>query len=54
MRIFRPNSYGSTEFHAGFKFHGMKEDLKAEVKKKPTETGALIVTNLDMVSDSCN
>jgi len=35
-------------------FHGMKEDLKAEVKKDPTETGVLIVTNLDMVSDSCN
>jgi hypothetical protein len=35
-------------------FHGMKEDLKAEVKKSPTETGVLIVTNLEMVSDSCN
>jgi hypothetical protein len=35
-------------------FHAMKEDLKAEVKKDPTETGVLIVTNLDMVSDSCN
>jgi hypothetical protein len=35
-------------------FHGMKEDLKAEVKKNPTETGVLIVTNLEMVSDSCN
>jgi len=35
-------------------FHGMKEDLKAEVKKNPIETGVLIVTNLDMISDSCN
>ena len=35
-------------------FHGMKEDLKAEVKKTPTETGVLTVTNLEMVSDSCN
>jgi len=35
-------------------FHGMKEDLKAEVEKKPTETGHLTVTNLDMVSESCN
>jgi hypothetical protein len=35
-------------------FHGMKEDLKAEVRKKPTETGDLTVTNLEMVSDSCN
>jgi hypothetical protein len=35
-------------------FHGMKEDLKAEVKKNPTETGVLTVTNLEMVSDSCN
>ena len=35
-------------------FHGMKEDLKAEVKKNPTETGSLTVTNLDIVSDSCN
>jgi hypothetical protein len=35
-------------------FHGMKEDVKAEAKKKPTETGVLTVTNLDMVSDSCN
>lgn len=35
-------------------FHGMKEDLKAEVEKKPTETGVLTVTNLEMVSDSCN
>src|ERR1700687_1682167 len=35
-------------------FHSRKEDLKAEVKKSPTETGALTVTNLDMVSDSCN
>ena len=35
-------------------FHGMKEDLKAEVRKRPTETGVLTVTNLDMVSDSCN
>ena len=35
-------------------FHGMKEDLKAEVRKNPTETGVLTVTNLEMVSDSCN
>ena len=35
-------------------FHGMKEDLKAEVHKTPTETGELTVTNLEMVSDSCN
>jgi hypothetical protein len=35
-------------------FHGMKEDLKAEVRKKPTETGVLTVTNLEMVSDNCN
>ena len=35
-------------------FHGMKEDLKAEMEKKPTETGVLTVTNLEMVSDSCN
>jgi hypothetical protein len=35
-------------------FHGMKEDLKAEVRKKPTETGDLTVTNLEMVSDTCN
>ena len=35
-------------------FHGMKEDLKAEVGKNPTETGVLTVTNLEIVSDSCN
>ena len=35
-------------------FHGMKEDLKAEVEKNPTETGVLTVTNLEMVSESCN
>jgi hypothetical protein len=35
-------------------FHGMKEDLKAEAKETPTETGVLTVTNLEMVSDSCN
>jgi hypothetical protein len=35
-------------------YHGMKEDLKAEVQKKPIETGVLDVTNLEMVSDSCN
>ena len=35
-------------------FHSMKEDLKAEVNKNPTETGVLTVTNLEMVSDSCN
>ena len=34
-------------------FHGMKEDLKAEVEKKPTETGVLTV-NLEVVGDSCN
>src|ERR1700745_773777 len=28
-------------------FHGMKEDLKAEVGKNPTETGVLPVTNLE-------
>ena len=35
-------------------YHGMKEDLKAEVGKNPTETGALTVTNLEIVSKSCN
>jgi len=35
-------------------FHGMKEDLKAEVHKTPTEIGELTVTNLEMVSDTCN
>lgn len=35
-------------------FHGMKEDLKAAVKKDPTETGVLTVTNLEIISDSCN
>ena len=35
-------------------FHAMKEDLKAEVHKTPTETGDLTVTNLEMISDSCN
>jgi hypothetical protein len=35
-------------------YHGMKEDLKAEVEKKPTETGVLTVTNLEIVSNSCN
>jgi len=35
-------------------FHSMKEDLKAEVEKKPTETGVLTVANLEMISDSCN
>lgn len=35
-------------------FHGMKEDLKAEVRKNPIETGVLTVTNLEMVSDTCN
>jgi hypothetical protein len=34
-------------------YHGMKEDLKAEVQKNPTETGVLTVTNLEMVSESC-
>jgi len=32
----------------------MKEDLKAEVEKKTTETGVLTVANLEMISDSCN
>ena len=35
-------------------FHGMKEDLKAEVRKKPIETGDLTVSTLEMISDSCN
>jgi hypothetical protein len=35
-------------------FHGMKEDLKAEVHKTPTEKGDLTVTNLEMLSDKCN
>jgi len=35
-------------------FHGMKEDLKAEVTKAPIETGVLTVTNLAIVSDTCN
>ena len=35
-------------------FHGMKEDLKAEVRKTPTETGNLTVSTLEMVSESCN
>jgi hypothetical protein len=35
-------------------YHGMKEDLKAAVGKKPTETGVLAVTNLEIVSNSCN
>jgi hypothetical protein len=35
-------------------FHGMKEDLKAEVEKAPTETGNLTVTNLEMVGGRCN
>ena len=35
-------------------FHGMKEDLKGEVHKTPTERGDLTVTNLEMVSDRCN
>jgi len=35
-------------------FHGMKEDLKAAVKKDPTETGVLTVTNLEIISNSCN
>jgi hypothetical protein len=35
-------------------FHGMKEDLKAAVKKDSTETGVLTVTNLEIISDSCN
>jgi hypothetical protein len=35
-------------------YHGMKEDLKAAVGKKPTETGVLTVTNLEIVSNSCN
>ena len=35
-------------------YHGMKEDLKAAVEKNPTETGVLTVTNLNIVSSSCN
>ena len=35
-------------------YHGMKEDLKAAVESNPTETGVLIVTNLEIVSNSCN
>ena len=35
-------------------YHGMKEDLKAAVGKKPTETGGLTVTNLEIVSNVCN
>jgi hypothetical protein len=35
-------------------YHGMKEDLKAAVGKNATETGALTVTNLEIVSNSCN
>ena len=35
-------------------YHGMKEDIKAEVQKHPTETGILTVTNLEIVSNSCN
>ena len=35
-------------------YHGMKEDLKGAVKKSPTETGALSVTNLEIVSNSCD
>lgn len=35
-------------------YHGMKEDLKAAVEKNPTETGVLTVTNLEIVSNSCN
>jgi hypothetical protein len=35
-------------------FHGMKEDLKAAVKKDSTETGVLTVTNLEIISDSWN
>jgi hypothetical protein len=35
-------------------YHGMKEDLKAAVGKSSTETGVLTVTNLEVVSNSCN
>jgi hypothetical protein len=35
-------------------YHGMKEDLKAAVERKPTEIGSLTVMNLDVVSNSCN
>ena len=35
-------------------FHGMKEDLKAEVEKTPTETGILTVVDLQTVSENCN
>jgi hypothetical protein len=39
--------------------HGMKEDAKAEarehgVEKESTEHGHITVTNLSMVSDTCN
>jgi hypothetical protein len=33
--------------------HKMKEDIKGELDKTPTETGDLTVTNLEMVSGSC-
>ena len=35
-------------------YHGMKEDLKAAVEKKPIETGVLIVMNLEIVGKICN
>jgi len=35
-------------------YHGMKEDLKAEVEKSPIETGVLTVTNLEIVSNRSN
>src|SRR6266853_1107568 len=31
MRIFRLNSYGSTEFHAGFKYEGLATDYAHQV-----------------------
>jgi hypothetical protein len=35
-------------------YHGMKEDLKAALAKNRAETGILTVTNLEIVSNSCN
>jgi hypothetical protein len=35
-------------------YHSMKEDLKAAVETNPTETGVLTVTNLEIVSNTCN
>ena len=33
--------------------HGVKEDAKEKVEKNPTEHGRMTVTNLKMVSESC-